>query len=453
MGPRRTHRKSRNGCPECKSRRLKCDERYPCTNCAKHAIHCSYVGPTEGHIATPASSISPAAQPQPQPKPGFQAQVYSNTSPQAMSTIPGYNEESIWGLTSADIALDSEDRWDILEALPNAPNTDDWGLDLELMHHYCTVTCNTMSIREDARHVWRVIIPMEGYSNKYLMHGLLAVAALHKAYLYSNQRTKYIKAAAQHLAVGLKEFRELVASPVDPENWQPVFLFASMISVHLSVVPLRLGADKWPDPIFNMVELFSSIKGFQAIMKPFLRSLRKTQLAPLVNSIFLEDEMFIPSPSVVSQSLLPPGMWEQIDKLQKFLEEYQFPNSNPATSPILTTPEYRGPLEDYKVAIDFFKVAARQIELAGPHVETGMVYMWAYPLSKRIHNDMKSYQPAALVLLAHYCVLLKLVESYWYISDLGCSLLEDIESHMHADFRDWLEWPRRWVFGKSSRRS
>ena len=216
-----------------------------------------------------------------------------------MSTIPGYNEESVFGLTSADIALESEDRWDILAALPNAPgtsekSTDDWGLDLELMHHYCSVTCNTMSIREDARHVWRVIIPMEGYSNKYLMHGLLAIAALHKAYLYSNQRTKYIKAAAQHLAVGLKEFRELVASPVDPENWQPVFLFASMISVHLSVVPLRLGVDHWPDPIFNMLELFSSIKGFQEIMKPFLKSLRKTQLAPLVNSIFLEDEMFLP---------------------------------------------------------------------------------------------------------------------------------------------------------------
>lgn len=213
--------------------------------------------------------------------------------------MPTYRSEVPWEMTSADIALDSENRWDILEAFPNAPGTsaqtaEDWGLDLELMHHFCSMTCNTMTWREDARHVWRVIIPMEGYSNRYVMHGILAIAALHKAYLYSTQKTKYIKAASHHLALGLKEFRELLASPVDPENWQPVFCFASMISVHLSVVPIRLGVDRWPDPIYNMVELFASIRGFQEIMKSFLKSLRKTQLAPLVNSIFIEDEMLIP---------------------------------------------------------------------------------------------------------------------------------------------------------------
>ena len=31
-----------------------------------------------------------------------------------------------------------------------------WGRDLELMHHYTTVTSNTMAQQEAARHVWRV---------------------------------------------------------------------------------------------------------------------------------------------------------------------------------------------------------------------------------------------------------------------------------------------------------
>ena len=80
--------------------------------------------------------------------------------------------------------------------LPSSPqeisiiNTDDWGLDLELMHHYCTVTCNTMALREDSRHVWRVVIPTEGYANKYVMHGILAVAAVHRAFLYPEQSQK-----------------------------------------------------------------------------------------------------------------------------------------------------------------------------------------------------------------------------------------------------------------------
>ncbi|KAJ5082707.1 hypothetical protein N7532_011750 [Penicillium argentinense] len=446
MGPRRSHRKSRNGCPECKSRRLKCDERFPCTNCVKHAIQCSYVGPVRG-TGTPTSSASPIPQSQPQ----YQSHVYRPSQEMTTGSISTPRGNFPWGITTTDIGLDSEDRWDLLEALPGKPghvvqNAEDWSLDLELMHHFCSVTSNTMSWREDARHVWRVVIPMEGYVNKYVMHGLLAIAALHKAYLYSAQKTKYSKAAAHHLAVGLKEFRELVAAPIDSSNWQPVFCFASMISVHLSMVPVRLGVDCWPDPIYNMVELFASVKGFQEILRPFLRSLQKTQLAPLVNSIILEDDKLIPSPALVSQSLLPPGTWDQISRLHQLVDEYPFPQPHPpADSP--TTEEDLDPRKNYKVAMTFFEISTRQIELAGPHLETGMVFMWAYPLSKHFHDDLKTYQPVALVILAHYCVLMQLVDKFWYIDGIGRQVLADIEKHLHPGFREWLVWPRRWVSG------
>lgn len=192
-----------------------------------------------------------------------------------------------------------ESRSDLLHFLADSPNempnvdTDDWASDLELMHHYCTVTCTTLTVREDARHVWRVVLPIEGYSNKYLMHGILALSALHRAHLYPAQREKYIKATAYHQAAGLKQFRELIASPIDPSNWQPVFCFSSMIMVYVCASPVRIG-ERWPAPILNMAELFSVVKGMQSIMEPWLHSLRKTQLAPLVNSVYLESEMLIP---------------------------------------------------------------------------------------------------------------------------------------------------------------
>jgi hypothetical protein len=193
-----------------------------------------------------------------------------------------------------------ESKSDLLHFLADSPrptpvmNTDDWASDLELMHHYCTLTCSTLTIREDSRHVWRVVLPMEGYSNKYLMHGILALAALHRAYLYPTQREKYIKSTAYHLAAGLNEFRELIASPIDPSNWQPVFCFSSMIMVYVCASPIRMGEDRWPAPILNMVELFSVVKGMQSIMEPWLHSLRKTSLAPIVNCIWLDDEILIP---------------------------------------------------------------------------------------------------------------------------------------------------------------
>jgi hypothetical protein len=94
----------------------------------------------------------------------------------------------------------------------------------------------------------------------------------------------------------------------------------------------------------------------------------------------------------------------------------------------------------------YFEIATRQIELAGPHVETGMVFIWAYPHSKLFLDHLRTHHPAALALLAHYCVLLHIVDHFWYMSGIGRQLLEDIETKMHPGFREWLIWPKRWVF-------
>lgn len=96
----------------------------------------------------------------------------------------------------------------------------------------------------------------------------------------------------------------------------------------------------------------------------------------------------------------------------------------------------------------YFEISARQIELAGPHVEVGMVLMWAYSLSKQFHADLEAFHPAALVLLGHWCVLLRIVDDTWFIKGTSLQLLEDIENKIKPDFKEWLVWPRRWVFGK-----
>ncbi|KAJ5682666.1 hypothetical protein N7462_005831 [Penicillium macrosclerotiorum] len=463
MGPRRSHRKSRNGCPECKQRRLKCDERFPCTNCVKHAISCSYAPPKEP-IGKSTDSVSPASQPQghmPSPQPT----VYGHSQPGSQASTPSSGFS--WMLSNADINLESEDRLDLLGLLPSAPTSsiapqnpsvpkEDWALDLELMHYFCSVTCNYMAIREDLRHVWRVIIPMEGYQNKYVMHGILAIAAVHRASQCSNptQKQRLLRASAYHLAAGLKEFRELIALPIDPANWQPVFCFASMIAVLVCTGPIRLGVSRWPDPISNMVELFASIKGFQSIMKPFLPSLSRTQLAPLAHAVWIQSEMTIASPSVIAQSILPPDIWDQIARLHQFIDEYPFPEcdqshlENPQDNETQAEShkDNTGTKKDYSIALTFYENCTRQLELAGPHVETGMAFMWAYPLSKQFHQDLEAHRPAALVLLAYYCVLLQSIDNFWYIKGTAWQVLEDIETKMDPLFQEWLVWPKQWVF-------
>lgn len=153
---------------------------------------------------------------------------------------------------------------------------------------------------------------------------------------------------------------------------------------------------------------------------------------------------------MVAQSLLPRDIWTQISYLHQFIDDYPFSESREPTHHSAQpdpdvgedAPDQRG---NYKVALKFFEHATRQLELAGPHVESGMVFLWAYPLSKRFHEDLLAYHPAALALLAHYCVLLHTINHFWYVKGIGRQLLEDIESKMHPGFQEWLIWPRKWV--------
>lgn len=149
---------------------------------------------------------------------------------------------------------------------------------------------------------------------------------------------------------------------------------------------------------------------------------------------------------MVTQSLLPPDIWTQISQLHRFIDGYPFPQSHRQAQ---DDPETQGTSDiqkDYALALEFYENSTRQLELAGPRVESGMVFMWAYPLSKQFHDDLEAHEPAALVLLAHYCVLLQIIDHFWYMNGMARHLLEDIESKMHPGSREWLVWPRRWVF-------
>ena len=42
--PRVGHKKSRNGCYQCKRRHVKCNEKAPCSNCVRHGVACSLAG-------------------------------------------------------------------------------------------------------------------------------------------------------------------------------------------------------------------------------------------------------------------------------------------------------------------------------------------------------------------------------------------------------------------------
>lgn len=161
-----------------------------------------------------------------------------------------------------------------------------WGRDLELMHHYCTITSGTLAHQESACHVWRFIFPQEGYAHEFVMHGVLSLAALHKAHLLPSNRHIYLARSAYHHVIGQKDFRALLSNITD-DNWRPVYCFAAIVVGYVLFSSAGFRDASTASPVQRISELFLVTRGIKAILLPFLERLSQTDLAPHLQTVWM----------------------------------------------------------------------------------------------------------------------------------------------------------------------
>lgn len=165
--------------------------------------------------------------------------------------------------------------------------------DFELMHHYCTVTADTMSLKPEIRQVWRNIIPREGYRHSFIMHGILASAATHKAYLFPYNRKTYLNLATYHQTVGSEGFRSALQAN-HSENTMALFAFAGLMVMHMMALPGRCPNGILEDPIQHFMELVGMFRGLMVTLSPLMSTILRTELAPLVYSVWPLNESDMP---------------------------------------------------------------------------------------------------------------------------------------------------------------
>ncbi|KAH8590977.1 hypothetical protein B0O99DRAFT_280640 [Bisporella sp. PMI_857] len=153
--PRKGHRKSRQGCYDCKRRKIKCQETLPaCENCVRSSLQCRYLS----HVAA------------------------ANISPEQACTL---HETQIFNLT-----------------------------DMRLFHHYLVAAYPHIPVRND--NIWIVYITPIAHQRNFLMHALLSLAASHLNKLSSSGLTA---AAQSHRLSAIKGLNEVLEEPIkSPEQ-------------------------------------------------------------------------------------------------------------------------------------------------------------------------------------------------------------------------------------------
>ncbi|CRL18120.1 Fungal transcriptional regulatory protein, N-terminal [Penicillium camemberti] len=392
---RRSHRKSRSGCLQCKKRKVKCDESQPnCRNCEKHGVICSFASPPNV-LSTPQTDLA--------------------ESPVSLSGPESTGSGTFRTPASIPQALPS------LSSLGPFPSTLAV-FDLELLHHWTTSTCYTLSRSPAVQTIWCQEAPRIGFSTPPVLHTLLAFSALHLARSDESRRASCLAYAQMHHNIAVREMVPLV-STIARENGAALFIFSSLTCMFSCAKPSEEGDFLVLFERGNLSEWARLFRGTQTIISTGGEDLRTGRLAPIfTNGTYLAAAHR--APHALEQG--KPHVWE----LQQMV--WRECAADPSLRAV------------YQEALDEL---ARTLGLAirpgiMRRLETADVFRWLLDISDEYLNLLCQEAPIALIIFAHWCASIRQIEWMWWMEGLSARLMTQLYSVLDPKYQEWLLWPQ-----------
>ncbi|KAI0534109.1 hypothetical protein GGR58DRAFT_483982 [Xylaria digitata] len=186
MQQRRSHKKSRRGCLNCKKWHTKCDESGPpCNNCTLRNAKCEYAW-AKGDKSTALA--------------------------QSRKSSSGRSSEEC-GLTEPGGLVMKECRR---------------MLELELMHYWSTTTYESLCSTPEDHHYMRFIMPQEALRHDFLLNGIFVAAALQRSTMTSEPEARgYFNIAMELYDRASRSFR-IQLGKMDPTTHHVLYIYSSM---------------------------------------------------------------------------------------------------------------------------------------------------------------------------------------------------------------------------------
>ncbi|PIA91883.1 Sterol uptake control protein 2 [Cercospora beticola] len=364
MSTRRPHTKTRDGCGTCKARKVRCDlERPICRNCTRGNRPCHY--------------------------------------PNQVLALP-----SALGATSADAQI-----------FPVR--------DMELLHHYTSIVYSTMTDRADDDHLWQDAVPRLAFSYPFLLHGLLAVSALHRRHeSEGSQRQPLMNVARYHQQHALNLYIPMLQN-IDEQNCHALFAF-SIVTAIICFGMLSDEEETAPPLVIRVIDMFDALSGTAVVAEVAWEWLHHGPM-----------KVILERTEPVRENLdgLEPGLRSSLDLLLDRAETACLENHDPSGLDAATRRKaYHNSIYSLgSIAAPLvFKDRPFGVAMCYP-ILSGNAY-----ISLLRHRD-----PLALAILAHYGVVLHQVDyKLWAFEGIGQQLTTIVAKELDDQWLPCLAWAK-----------
>ncbi|KAH8879161.1 hypothetical protein GQ53DRAFT_672670 [Thozetella sp. PMI_491] len=416
---RRTHTKSRGGCFECKRRKIKCDEGKPvCAGCIKRETTCTYPDeiiswpPQQENEQRSSSSLRPEPRdwgPTSAPSPQGSSTKPSALGDSAPASFPAETVASLGETSAARLGVfDMED--------------------MTLWHHFIKSTAETISSP------WGEELPQLALSCDYLLHGILAAAALHLAFLYPELHEKYNFLATIHQDLAIGPFQRAMKD-ITTENGNQLFAFSTLLIV------FNFASSRAPEELLpsldggsqtGIANWISCLRGCYSIHQAARLHI---QAGPLGFLITEGRKLF----DVLSSGIVP--LPEDDKSLLQITEGVMM---LPSVRSSTTLDEMDSYVEAIAKLRNYLAVSTMD---QSPVMRRAITSMWAATISETFIRLLREKRPPALIIMAHFCILLERADNCWYISGRAVALFTTVDQTLDAEWAGYIEHPRRIIMG------
>ncbi|MCJ1458068.1 hypothetical protein MMC28_008439 [Mycoblastus sanguinarius] len=250
-------------------------------------------------------------------------------------------------------------------------------------------------------------------SYEFLMHALLAIAAVHLMKNNSTQSLVYERSALLHQNLALKSSIPLIQE-ITPDNCHAFFAFAGMIALLAFAFPHIPDASAPQESVDAILGSFDLIRGIKTVLESAKDCIVHGSLGPLLNHKYFSPRR----PLSADAKLAFEGLVEWNER---------------ETQDLRAQTTYSSAIYDLRRAFETYDVILK---------ERSLVLVWATVVSDSYVMELKTRQPLAMVILAHFAVLLHSVSDRWWFEGKGSRLIEAISQLLPSKWQPAIQWPK-----------
>lgn len=297
---------------------------------------------------------------------------------------------------------------------------------MELLHYYTATVYATITDQKDQHFVWQHTVPQLSFSYPFLLHGILALATLHRRYEEdASHREALMNLARYHQQHALKLYIPLLQS-IDEHNCHALFAFSCIIAVICFGI-LSDDAEDAAPLIARIVDTFDALTGAAVVAVEAYHWLLTGPMLPVM------DELEPPRTDLEGTE---PGMRAALEGL---LDRAQHVCNEGGHVKAGLDAEARR--ETYRRSI--YTLATIIIPAVYKNRPLSVVISWPIMAEASYVALLRHRDPLAVVILGHYGVALHKVDNVlWVLEGLGSHLTETVASEVGEEWAPYLAWAR-----------